>query len=151
MTESQRSASTSSERRLEIGNETPELRRLSVWLRGLLGDEFPEDTVLALDLGLQEAVANTTNYAFPDLGAHTIVVTLRRLEDRIEIEIEDDGIPFDPLAVPLPPLPERLEDLVPGGNGIRLMRHFLDGISYRRSSGRNHLTLTRRLKPASRP
>jgi len=151
MTDSQSFAPSSSEQRLEIGRETPELRRLSVWLHDVLGDEFPQETVLALDLGLQEAVTNATHYAFPDQGAHTIVVTLRRLQDRIEIEVEDDGIPFDPLAVSLPPLPERLEDVIPGGNGIRLMRHFLDGVSYRRSSDRNHLTMTRRLKAASRP
>jgi anti-sigma regulatory factor (Ser/Thr protein kinase) len=120
-------------------------------LHDLVRDELPLDTVYALDLGLQETVANAMNYAFPDGGAHTIMVTVRRLEDRIEVEVDDDGIPFDPLTVSLPPLPERLEDVIPGGNGIRLMRHFLDGLSYRRSSGRNHLTMMRRLKADSRP
>jgi len=131
--------------RLEIGTATVELRRLYAWLHEILGDNVPEDTLFALDLGLHEAVANAMTHGFP----HTIVVTLRHLEDRVEIEIEDDGIPFDPAAVSPPPLPSRLEDVVPGGNGIRLMRRFLDGISYERSPGRNHLVLTRRLRTNS--
>jgi serine/threonine-protein kinase RsbW len=150
MTESLRSPRAPEEQRLEIASEIPELRRLSAWLRERVGDDLPEETVLALDLGLQEAVANTISYAFPDDGSHAIGVTLRRLEERIEIEIEDGGIPFDPLSLPLPPLPERLEDVMPGGNGIRLMLRFLD-VSYRRCSGRNHLILTRRLTAAGRP
>jgi serine/threonine-protein kinase RsbW len=77
-------------------------------------------------------------------------VTLRRWDDRIEIEVEDDGIPFDPLAFQPPPLPDRLLDAALGGNGIRLMRRFLDEISYRRSFDRNHLVMTRRLTGGGR-
>jgi serine/threonine-protein kinase RsbW len=140
------SSPNSLEHRLEIGTATPELRRLSAWLHDLLQDALPRDALFALDLGLHEAVANAMAYAFPDRGAHTIAVTMRLLKDRVEIEVEDDGIPFDPLAVTPSPLPTRLEDVMPGGNGIRLMRRFLDGLSYSRASGHNHLLMTRRVK-----
>jgi anti-sigma regulatory factor (Ser/Thr protein kinase) len=150
MTSSPSFAGGRPEQRVEIASDTAELRRLGAWLRQHLGHDLPEESVFALDLGLQEAVANTMSYAFPDDGAHAIVVTLRRLEDRIEVEVEDGGIPFNPLATVPPPLPVRLEDVTPGGNGIRLMRRFLDDVTYRRSLGRNHLVLTRRLKPAHR-
>ncbi len=151
MTESRHSDAPPSEDRLEIGTATSELRRVSAWLHDLLGYALPADALFALDLGIQESVANAMCYAFPDDRAHAMVVTLRRWEDRVEIEFEDDGIPFDPLGFQPPPLPERLEDVTLGGNGIRLMRRFLDEISYRRSSGRNHLVMTRRVSAGSRP
>jgi serine/threonine-protein kinase RsbW len=151
MTEGRSSGRLLAERRLEIGNALPELRRLGLWLQEALGEDLPRDALLSVDLGLQEAVANVMSYAFPDGGPHTIAVTLRRLDDLVEIEVEDDGIPFDPLAAAPPSLPKRLEDVVPGGNGIRLMRRFLDGLSYRRLAGRNRLVLTRRLAAAGPP
>jgi len=151
MNEGPRSDAPPSEHRLEIGTARSELRRVSAWLHDLLGDRLPADALFALDLGIQESVANAMSYAFPDDRAHAMVVTLRRRDDRIEIEVEDDGIPFDPLGFQPPPLPERLEDVTLGGNGIRLMRRFLDEISYRRSSDRNHLIMTRRVSGGIRP
>jgi serine/threonine-protein kinase RsbW len=109
-----------------------------------LGDGIPKEALLALDLGLQECLANTIIHGSP---AAAIRVSLRRFEDRVEIEVEDDGIPFDPLGAVLPPLPTQLEDMALGGNGIRLMRRFLDEMSYRYSSGRNHLVMVRRTGP----
>jgi serine/threonine-protein kinase RsbW len=151
MTERLGSDEVLSEHRLELGASTSELRRLSAWLHERLGEGFPPDALFALDLGLQESVANAMSYAFGDGGEHAVSVTLRRLPDRVEIEVEDDGVPFDPLSFVLPALPERLEDLTPGGHGIRLMRRFLDGLTYRRSSNRNHLVMTRRVSAGSGP
>jgi serine/threonine-protein kinase RsbW len=151
MTESPRPDAPASEHRLEVGTAIPELRRISAWLHGLLGDGLAADALFSLDLGRQEAVANVISHGFPEGAARGIVVTLRRWDERIEVEVEDDGIPFDPLGFQPPPLPERLEDATLGGNGIRLMRRFLDEISYRRSSDRNHLVMTRRLPGGRRP
>ena len=61
--------------------------------------------------------------------------------------MEDDGVAFDPRTLPAPPAPQRIEDVVPGGQGVHLMRHFTDEIRYRREGDRNVLTLVRALAP----
>ena len=141
MTGAKRSTPLPLEQTLELSAATSELRRVSAWLYDQLGDGIPKEALLALDLGLQECLANTIIHGSPTAA---IRVSLRRFEDRVEIEVEDDGMPFDPLGAVLPPLPTQLEDMELGGNGIRLMRRFLDEMSYRYSSGRNHLVMVRR-------
>jgi anti-sigma regulatory factor (Ser/Thr protein kinase) len=63
----------------------------------------------------------------------------------VELTVADDGPPFDPLAVAPPKQALRLEDVVSGGQGIHLIRHFTDRLAYRREDGRNVLTLWRAL------
>jgi sigma-B regulation protein RsbU (phosphoserine phosphatase) len=49
--------------------------------------------------------------------------------------------------MPTPAAPLRIEDVIPGGQGIHLMRQFTDEMHYRREGGRNVLTLVRVLTP----
>jgi anti-sigma regulatory factor (Ser/Thr protein kinase) len=55
--------------------------------------------------------------------------------------VEDAGRPFDPGAAELPARPASLADAMPGGLGLRLLRHHCRDLSYRRTDGRNRLTL----------
>jgi serine/threonine-protein kinase RsbW len=64
---------------------------------------------------------------------------------RLSIEVEDDGIPFDPRAVPAPDLDAPVEARRPGGLGIPLCRALMERIDYERSGGLNRLTLSRPL------
>jgi anti-sigma regulatory factor (Ser/Thr protein kinase) len=49
--------------------------------------------------------------------------------------------------MPTPVVLQRLEDVIPGGQGIHLMRQFTDEMHYRREGDRNVLTLVRVLTP----
>jgi anti-sigma regulatory factor (Ser/Thr protein kinase) len=139
-------ATAAVERSLTITTARPELRRLSSWLQETLSLlDVPPDVVLELDVVLQEAVANVASHGFGDAGEHPVEVSLRRSADRIELEIVDGGRPFDPVAYELAPLPKRLEEVTPGGNGIRLIRRFTDEIRYRRDQEHNRTLLVRRL------
>src|SRR5262249_59810028 len=55
--------------------------------------------------------------------------------------IEDAAGAFDPLAVAPPPVPTSLDEALPAGRGLRLMRLSADAASYERREGRNRLTL----------
>jgi anti-sigma regulatory factor (Ser/Thr protein kinase) len=49
--------------------------------------------------------------------------------------------------VPTPVAPQRIADVIPGGQGVHLMRQFTDEMHYRREGDRNVLTLVRVLAP----
>ncbi len=108
---------------------------------GELGLAYEE--AFALDVAVHEAVENVARHGVVDGAAPRLDVSIRADEERIEVVIADDGRPFDPLSVAPPRRPERLADVVPGGQGIHLLRHFTDSVAYRREEGRNVLTLTR--------
>lgn len=80
-----------------------------------------------------------THDALPEPGDHSIDVRIAVHRDGVRIEIEDDGVPFDPrLAAPPPPAEERTR---PGGVGIEMVRGLVDGLDHARIGGRNRTTL----------
>jgi len=127
---------------LVLRNDRSELRRAAEWIAEVARDEgLPARLANRLDVCLEEALANVVTYAFPDGGRHDVVVRCGLSAEWVTLEVEDDGLAFDPLAHPLPAPATRLADAVVGELGLVLMRHFAEESSYRREAGRNHLTL----------
>ena len=94
-----------------------------------------------LDLAVAEALTNIMSYAYCDEARHDISVELRAQPDRIRIRIEDDGVPFNPLELPVEPQPRSLDQAQPNGRGIPLMRSFMSELHYLRRDKRNVLTM----------
>ena len=106
---------------------------------------LPANVVNAINVALDEAVSNAINHGY-DAGVRgEIAVRLRRGADRVEVEVEDDGRPFDPLQVPPPDLSLPLEQRPIGGLGIHLIRNMMDEVSYARHDGRNVLKMAKHL------
>lgn len=115
---------------------------MSAWLDGALRRlNAPQALFFGFDLCANEAVANIVEHAFPDGGAHEIVLRLRSTGGALCLEIEDDGIAFNPLDQPPHRAPASLEDARIGGLGIELIRHYMHACDYARRDGRNLLTL----------
>jgi serine/threonine-protein kinase RsbW len=133
-------------RSIEIDAALDSLRRLGLWLLEA-GREagLPEDVVAGLDHALHEAVENVVCYAWSNPTGHRIHIVFRCDAMQVEVEVEDDGRPFDPRSVPPPLAPVSLESMVPGGYGVAMMRHFTDEIHYERDGVLNRLTLRRSL------
>src|SRR5258706_11090524 len=88
---------------LEIRNELDELTRLAEWVHAAAGRmQLPYDVLSDVDHCAAEAVHNIIAYAYTDAAVHLIRVTLVRELDRVSLEIEDDGVPFNPLEYPQP-------------------------------------------------
>jgi anti-anti-sigma factor len=104
----------------------------------------PKDT-FAVNLSLEEIVANVISYGHDDSDDHDIVVRLALADGQWTIEVEDDGRPFDPLDVPTPDLAQPLEERSVGGLGIHLVRNMMDGMEYRRDGGKNRLVMKKRI------
>jgi len=130
---------------LEIRNRLDELGRATAWLEDFAGRlELPAETHYRLDLGLAEAVTNVISYAFPDGAEHLIRLRLQTNGEGVSLEVEDDGLPFDPLQREEPALPQTLEEAPIGGLGIHLIRSMLDECHYQRKADRNLLTMVAR-------
>ena len=102
---------------------------------------LPGRVAFAIDLCANEAVANVVAYGFPGGGEHEILVRLARAADGVRLTVEDEGVPFDPVAAPLPDAPAGLEDARVGGWGLGLIRAHADRCEYERRDGRNRLTV----------
>jgi hypothetical protein len=88
--------------------------------------------------------SNAINHGY-DAGVRgEIAVRLRQASDRVVVEVEDDGRPFDPLQVPPPDLTCRWRRPI-GGLGIHLIRSLMDEVAYARHDGRNVLKMAKHL------
>lgn len=121
------------------------------WIEDIAArDKLSADLTFGLTLCLDEAVTNVLSYAFKQPCLNPLIqVSYQNSEEGTVIVLRDNGCPFDPTASQLSPLARSLDDAVPGGHGVRLMRHYLDSITYRREAGWNQLVMvTFHRKPA---
>lgn len=132
----------------ELKNDIRELAVLSRHLEEMACRAgIPGRTMLEVNLALDELFTNIISYGFPQGGEHRIRFRLSAAPDVLTIVIEDDGVPFDPVAcASAPPPPCALEERRVGGLGLHLVRKLVDEMTYRRSTaGRNVLTLRKRI------
>jgi anti-sigma regulatory factor (Ser/Thr protein kinase) len=104
----------------------------------------PDAILIDLQVVLDEIISNVIKYAWPEGGAHELVVSLTAEDTAIEVEVIDDGRPYDPRdAAPLARAPPGSRP-APGGVGIHLVRQLVDGFEYERVGRHNRTRLTKR-------
>jgi serine/threonine-protein kinase RsbW len=128
-------------KRLVLRKDLAELTRLAGWIEGWAQQGLSPDTSFAVQLCLEEAVANVIMYGAAEDERLEIAVELERNGEALVARIEDNGRLFDPTQVPPPPAVTSLEHAEAGHFGIHLMRSFATGMHYERRDGRNRLTL----------
>lgn len=137
---------------LTLANDLTQLERLQAWVESL-GDELglTPQQVFHLNLALEEVVTNVMKYAYGPGVDLPIGLLCRVGRTRVEIQVEDQGPEFNPLATPPPDPGLPLEQRKVGGVGIYLAEQVMDELSYARRGGRNVLTiaLSRDDKPAN--
>jgi serine/threonine-protein kinase RsbW len=94
-------------------------------------------------VGLTEALANAMLYGNGHDPSKRVRVEIVVADGEIKARVTDQGVGFDPAAVPDPTTPENL--LNPGGRGLFLMRQLLDEVSFNDQG--NQVTLVLRLDP----
>lgn len=110
------------------------------------GSGLPLDLSFKLNVALDEIITNIVSYGAVDgVGPLSIEVTLRQFPDRLEADVTDNGVAFDPLSVPPPDVTAAMEDRTIGGLGIHLVRNLMDKVAYSREGERNRLKLVKAL------
>jgi anti-sigma regulatory factor (Ser/Thr protein kinase) len=97
-------------------------------LKGL-DAQSAHEVVLAVD----EAVANVIKHSYQGESGRQVTVAAGEVVGGIEVEISDNGEPFDPISQPLP----RPDEIRVGGRGVFLMQAAMDSVEYERRDGRN--------------
>jgi len=136
-----KSMSSLEARRLVLRNDVAELQRLAGWLERLAHQGMSSDVSFAVQLCLEEAVANIIMYGAARGDRLEIAVELERNGGTLVARIEDNGRQFDPTRAPPPAVAASLEQAKVGDLGIHLIRSFASGMDYERRDGRNRLTL----------
>ena len=88
---------------------------------------------------LEEASVNLVNYPYRSRGEFTIKAKQEKSD--FVVEVMDEGLAFNPLAVAPPEPKERIEDQSLKGIGIHLIRRVTDEVRYSRTADKNVLTL----------
>ena len=106
----------------------------------------PLQTVMPLTLALEEMFVNIAHYAYPNgTGSVRLAIGYDPKTHTITFRLTDNGIPFNPLAHRDPDLTLPAEQRPIGGLGIYMMKQTMDRVSYRYESGKNVLTMQKRL------
>ena len=133
----------------ELKNSLAELSTLCEKLEGVgeaLG--LSRRSLFEVNLALDELFTNIISYGFADQSEHIIHVRISSDNHLLTVEIEDDGIAFNPVERQEPNLPCELEECKVGGLGIHLVKNLVDEVAYRRWGDRNVLTLKKVIEPS---
>ncbi len=128
-----------------INNDLAELNTLLEQLQSL-GQQWSlsKKTLAEINLVLDELITNAIGHGDCD-KKQPIIITLKKTDLKLTIQIIDTGQPFDPTSCHLPDTTLPLEERQCGGLGILLVRRFCDYWKYSRSNNKNILTLQKTL------
>lgn len=107
----------------------------------LQSQDVPGDTIFRVNLAVEELLTNIISYGYDDGGRHLIQVTVSVTGAAVTVGIEDDGAVFDPFARAPVDTAAGIDERSPGGLGIHLVKEMIGAVAYRRSDGRNRITL----------
>lgn len=103
-------------------------------------EETTADFVQAVD----ELVCNIVEHGYAGAPG-SIEIAFLETPDELAFRIRDEAPPFDPTAVPEPPLHVPLRERKLGGMGVHLARSLTDGFDHRiLPSGGNEVTVRKR-------
>jgi len=129
-----------------IKNQLSELSRLKEAVHKYCEfRELPSNIVYSIKLALDEVVMNVISYGYDDREEHVIDIFIRSGQGYIDLIVEDDGKPFNPLEFKTPDLKATIEERLVGGLGIHLVRSYMSEIEYEREGGKNRLRMRKHL------
>lgn len=106
-----------------------------------------QNCLFEITLCLDELFTNIVSYGFDDDRHHLIQFTLQLNDDVLVLDVEDGGIPFNPLSKKESGIPIDPKNIKIGGLGIHIVKKLTNDICYQRNRGKNHLTLKKAIEP----
>ena len=128
----------------ELDSTLTELASVQQWLNELAEwHRLNDDTRYAVQLCVEEALANVILHGYCGQPGHPIVIRTWNSDGSLYLVIEDKAPFFRPSWPSLSngAQPATLESIAPGGNGIRLIHRFAGSIAYEELAQGNRLTL----------
>lgn len=131
------------EKEITVAATTEQIPFISDFIERLMSfARFDLRKIMEVQLAAEEACTNVAKYAYPGKDG-MIHVVAKVACDRLDLIIEDWGIPFNPTAHAVALSQASAEDRPVGGLGIHLIRSYVDGMSFEFRDGKNALTLVK--------
>jgi anti-sigma regulatory factor (Ser/Thr protein kinase) len=135
---------------LRLSNSIDELQAVNNELEQFgESQDLAPDLMFNLNLVLEEVLTNIIFYGYDDSATHVIELNINLKSEIIEIEIIDDGKPFNPLERPDPNVNKSLDERQIGGLGIFLVKKIMDKAEYFRRENKNILNLQKNINTKS--
>nr|WP_238346135.1 SpoIIE family protein phosphatase [Luteimonas saliphila] len=99
---------------------------------------------------VEELACNALTHGASETGPQ-LRLRLQLEAARLVLELDDDGLPFDPTTAPAPDLDAELDERRVGGLGLHLVRQLADSLDYQRREDHNLVRVTLRLDAAPDP
>lgn len=130
------------EKEIKISNDLNEMAVLATFIEEI-GEELSlsMETIMNINLALEEAIANIIMYAYPSEEQHSILLKVNSTEKQLVFLLTDKGASFDPTQVEDTDITLSLEERPIGGLGIFLIRSIMNEISYQRLDNENRLIM----------
>ena len=106
---------------------------------------LPKKQIFQINLALDELFTNIVSYGFTDSNSHWIDFKLSFDKNTVVICIEDNGIPFDPVAAPASGSIPPLENCKIGGLGLHIVKKMMDEIVYERKGKKNVIKIKKQV------
>jgi serine/threonine-protein kinase RsbW len=109
---------------------------------------FSVDKLSEIEQALTETVNNCIEHAYSGSEDRQITINYALSNDRLSIEIIDQGKQFDPerlnnLDTDFDYDPLDINNLPEGGFGLKVIKSCMDEVNYRREDDKNHWSLTK--------
>ena len=125
---------------LHFANDKEEAPRIARRVEHFLHDEQVDDsTINKILLCVDELITNIIAHAYTDNEEHAVLLECRIEDNRVELEIRDDGQPFDPTQQTRPNVSLNVDQRRIGGLGIHLVMTLMDKVTYQREGDFNVL------------
>jgi anti-sigma regulatory factor (Ser/Thr protein kinase) len=129
---------------LHFANSAEEAPRIARRIEYYLHDQQISDSIInKILLCVDELITNIIAHAYTDKDEHAVLLECRINEQAIELELRDDGVPFDPTTQTRPDTKLSLENRDIGGLGIHLVATLMDKVEYQREGDFNVLKITK--------
>ncbi len=131
---------------LHFANSAEEAPRIARRVEYYLHDRQIADTVInKLLLCVDELITNIIAHAYTDNQEHAVLLECRVYSDKVELEIRDDGVAFDPTKQTRPNTQLAVDERDIGGLGIHLVMTLMDKVEYQREGDFNVLKIMKLL------
>ncbi len=130
------------DREITVVAKTEEIPTISEFIEELMRTSgFDTKEIMEVQLAAEEACTNIALYAYP--GRVGNIHIKAKVKDGLQLNIEDDGTPFDPTKRDSLPTDADAEERPIGGLGIYLIKTYVDDVSYEFKEGKNVLRLVK--------
>jgi serine/threonine-protein kinase RsbW len=100
-----------------------------------------QERLREIELAMEEILVNIFNYAYPERQGDVEIACMFDDGGGLQVEVSDQGIPYNSLSRGNPDLQAGIEERGIGGLGVFFVKQLVPAIRYRWEDGRNILTL----------